>query len=184
MKKQDEIFIITPLWDFLSPTTGVLTVSKYKTLKRITGRFKALLKKKGYEVSSVAEMADLNNLSDYDILTTLQDRCYIDTFLENVHQQIDNCEYVTVIPVNIMCDNFVNDLKTQYLDRYISISQLLEISNEEIARQVQNAIESLKKQQDEKKNQIKKSRRPNKKRISANKERSLTKSVSVSRSMR
>lgn len=177
-KKREEVFIITPLWNFLSQANGgALTPDKYSTLKRITKRFHALLRKKGYEVSSLAEMADLDSFSEYEMLSALQDSCYIDTLMANIHAQIANSEIVTTIPVNIMTDSLVSELKSLYQDRFVNMTQLLEITNEEIARQVQIAMEMKK---SEKRLQFlpKKSAKRNKRGLSVNKKRnSLSDSV-------
>lgn len=170
-KKREEVFIITPLWNFLSQANGgALTPDKYAMLKRITSRFHTMLKKKGYEVSSLAEMADLDSFSEYEMLSALQDSCYIDTLMTNIHAQLANSEIVTTIPVNIMTDSLVSELKSLYQDRFVSMPQLLEITNEEIARQVQIAMEIRK---SEKRLQFlsKKSAKRNKRELSGNKRR-------------
>lgn len=141
MKKREiQVFIITPLWNFLSPTSGVLTHAKYMKLLGITRRFRKLLEKRGYVVSSVAEMADLADFDDTELVSILQDSNYVESLMANIWDEIDNCEYVTTIPVNIMTDSLVSELKTACLGRCMSLSQLLDMSSEEVARLVQSAL--------------------------------------------
>ena len=176
MKKGNtEVFLITPLWNFLSPASGVITQAKYEQLMRIVNRFCNMLKRRGYEVSSVAQMADLSGFSDYELLTALRDSSYTESLMANVWAQIDNCEIVTTIPVNIMADEFVASIKKEYLDRYVSISQLLKISDQEIARLVQISLNTARNRN---KKITKKSRRPNKPALQVKKTKTLADSVS------
>ena len=76
--------------------------------------------------------------------TALQDACFMDSFMANVRAQIDNCECVTTIPVNMMADELVDMLKAEYMDRYVPLSRLLGIGADEAARIVQAILDGSK----------------------------------------
>ena len=142
-RRRTEVFILTPLANFLSPV-GALTSGKYDRLMAVTGRFASMLRHAGYEVSSIAEMADLGGFDDSQIVSALQDACFMDSFMANVRAQIDNCECVTTIPVNMMADELVDMLKAEYMDRYVPLSRLLGIGADEAARIVQAILDGSK----------------------------------------